>query len=70
MKVLRAVGMTIAIISLRLLMPQVWHGFEQTLLAFFGAMQTVLGNVSANGAHGTASVIMTPSFFPQGPSTP
>lgn len=43
MKILRAVGLAIAIISLQFLVPRLFAGFENTLMMFFSAMQTMLG---------------------------
>jgi hypothetical protein len=42
MKILRSIGLGIAIITLKLLMPEVWHSFESTLVSFFSTMQKVL----------------------------
>ena len=52
MKILRSIGLGIAIITLKLLMPDVWHAFEATLLAFFSTLQKV--------------VAVTPAEFMQG----
>jgi hypothetical protein len=45
MRILRAVGMGLAIVILKLLMPAVVSGFEGTLTAFFGVTESLLANV-------------------------
>ena len=42
MKILRAIGLGIAIITLKLVVPELWYGFEATLLTFFNTLQKVL----------------------------
>ena len=52
MKIFRVLGLGLAIIILRSLVPDVFHAIEQTLLTFFGALQGVLsygGNTLING---------------------
>lgn len=44
MRILRAVGLGVAIVILKLLMPAVMSGFEGTLVSFFGVTQTILEN--------------------------
>jgi len=41
MGILKAVGMGLGIVILKLLMPDVVSGFETALSAFFGAMQAI-----------------------------
>jgi hypothetical protein len=43
MKILRAVGLGITIIMLQFLVPRIFSGFENTLLAFFSTLQASLG---------------------------
>ncbi len=43
MKILRAIGLGLTIIMLKFLIPQVFAGFENTLLVFFDVLQSVLG---------------------------
>ncbi len=43
MKILRAVGLGITIIMLQFLVPRLFAGFENTLLAFFNTLQATLG---------------------------
>jgi hypothetical protein len=43
MKILRAVGLGITIIMLQFLVPRLFAGFENTLLAFFDTLQSTLG---------------------------
>jgi hypothetical protein len=38
----RAIGVVIAIITLKLLVPDVWHAIEVTLLQFFATLQKTL----------------------------
>jgi hypothetical protein len=38
----RAIGIFIAIITLKLVVPDLWHGFEATLLTFFSTLQKIL----------------------------
>lgn len=45
MGIFRAVGMGLAIVILKLLMPGVMSGFEGTLSAFFGVTQDIFTNV-------------------------
>lgn len=42
MKIFRAIGLGIAIITLKLLVPNVWHALESTLITFFTTMQKIL----------------------------
>ena len=48
MGVFKALGMGIAIVILKLLMPDVMSGFEGTLASFFGVTQTVLVHMQAS----------------------
>ena len=42
MGIFRAIGLALAIITLKLLVPDVWHALEGTLLTFFNTLQKVL----------------------------
>jgi hypothetical protein len=42
MKILRVVGLGLAIIMLKFLVPRVFAGIENTLLAFFDSLQAIL----------------------------
>jgi len=42
MKIFRALGLAVGIIVLKLLMGEVFFAFEQTLLRFFGLVQTIM----------------------------
>lgn len=42
MKILQVVGVGLAIIMLKFLAPPVYDGLENTILAFFGALQGIL----------------------------
>ncbi|MES3004739.1 MAG: hypothetical protein V4690_01345 [Patescibacteria group bacterium] len=44
MKILRVVGWALAIIMLKFLVPRIFSGFENTLLAFFETIQTILAS--------------------------
>jgi hypothetical protein len=39
MKIFRAIGLIIALIALRLIMSDVFHALESSLVSFFGALQ-------------------------------
>lgn len=63
MKILRAIGLGIGIIILKLLMPKVFEGFEDTLITLF----RVLGDTVSYGGdalHNTAAI-----GFPRVPGT-
>jgi hypothetical protein len=60
MKIFRAIGLGIAIITLKLLMPETWHAFEATLVSFFGTMQKVLAISSVDAL--PANVIGLPQI--------
>ena len=45
MGIFRAVGLGVAIVILKLLMPAVMSGFEGTLSSFFGVTQLLLANI-------------------------
>ncbi|MFA6227236.1 MAG: hypothetical protein WC631_02065 [Candidatus Paceibacterota bacterium] len=42
MKILRVIGLGLAIIMLRFLVPEIYHALENTLLSFFDILQTAL----------------------------
>lgn len=42
MKILGAIGLGLTIIILKFLMPQVFHGIENTLVSFFTLLEGVL----------------------------
>lgn len=42
MKILRVVGFGLALVTLRFLLPRVFHGFEDTLVSFFDVIQDSL----------------------------
>ncbi len=48
MKILRVIGLGLAIIMIGLLMPEVFKVFENVLLKFFGLLDTVLSVSGAN----------------------
>ena len=62
MKILRSIGLGIAIITLKLLMPDVWHSFEATLLALFTTLQKTLALTPGSILQGNAI------SFPQVPN--
>jgi len=43
MKILRVVGLGLAIIMLKFLVPRIFSGFEGTLLSLFDSLQAILG---------------------------
>ncbi|MFA5934483.1 MAG: hypothetical protein WC827_01185 [Candidatus Paceibacterota bacterium] len=53
MKIFRVIGLGLAIIMIRYLMPELFHAIENTLLLFFGSLQNVL-SVSNDTLTGTA----------------
>jgi hypothetical protein len=55
MKILRVVGLGLAIIMLKFLVPRVFAGIENTLLVFFDALQGIVSH--ANRGFLPASVI-------------
>jgi hypothetical protein len=53
MKILRVFGLGLAIIMFKFLIPRVFAGFENTLLAFFESLQSILGatrNIAGAGS--------------------
>lgn len=48
MGIFRALGLGLAIVLLKLLMPGVVSGFEYTLISFFGVTSALLANVHAS----------------------
>ncbi len=48
MGIFKALGLGLAILILKLLMPDVVSGLEGTLSSFFGVTETVLANVQSN----------------------
>jgi uncharacterized protein (DUF2236 family) len=48
MGIFRALGMGLAIVLLKLLMPEVVSGFEDTLISLFGLTSTMLANVHSS----------------------
>lgn len=42
MKIFRAIGLGIAIITLKFVVPDIWHAFESALVTFFNALQKTL----------------------------
>ncbi len=42
MKILRSIGLGIAIITLKLVVPDIWHALEATLITFFNTLQKIL----------------------------
>lgn len=53
MKIFRVIGLGLAIIIIRYLMPDLFHAIENTLLVFFDALQSVL-SVGKDNLTGTA----------------
>ena len=53
MKIFRVIGLGLAIIIIRYLMPDLFHAIENTLLVFFDVLQSVL-SVSKDSLTGTA----------------
>ena len=62
MKILRVVGLGLAIIILRLLVPDIFHALEKTLLEFFNVLGTALSMGSKTLSAG--------AFLPQMPQLP
>ena len=60
MKILSAVGLGIAIIVLKLLMSEVFHAFEYTLVSLFDFLQQSLG--IAKDAAGNLNAGVLPAF--------
>lgn len=48
MGIFKALGLGIAIVVLKLLMPEVFSGLEGTLVAVFGLVQTIMSNMQYN----------------------
>ena len=48
MKILRAVGFGMALVILRVLMPEVFSGLEHTLVVFFSSLTTILTYSTSN----------------------
>lgn len=46
MRILRVVGLGLAIVMLRFLLPRVFHGLENTLVAFFDVLKSGLALAS------------------------
>ncbi len=46
--VLRLIGIVVAIITLKLLAPDIWHALEGTLLVFFNTLQRALAFAPAD----------------------
>jgi hypothetical protein len=55
MKILGAVGLALAIVFTRSLVPDLFHAFEKTLLMFFHILQSVLS--IGQGAIDTISIV-------------
>lgn len=55
MGIFKALGLGLAIIMLRFLVPDIFHALESTLLAFFDVLQTVL--TKAQTGQNSASLI-------------
>jgi len=55
MKLLRVLGLGLAIVMLKFLAPRIFAGVEATLLAFFDAMQKILALSATNVASVTES---------------
>ncbi len=62
MKIFRALGLAIGIITLKLLIPQVFSGLEHTLITFFDTTSTVLSVGKDGIVHGLPAGV---GFFPQ-----
>ena len=58
MKIFRVLGLGLGIVVLRFLVPEIWGALEQTLLAFFDALQTVLIAGKDITSHGAAAGLM------------
>lgn len=63
MGILRAIGLGIGIIVLKLLMPDVFEGLEDTLIAFFHVLKESLA-LGSDSLHNTAGI-----GFPRVPGT-
>ena len=48
MKILRVLGLGLLIIMLKFLVPEIFSGFQNMLLAFFGTLQTILGKADTS----------------------
>ncbi|MEI6480087.1 MAG: hypothetical protein WCO12_01010 [bacterium] len=48
MGIFRAIGLALAIITLKLLAPDIWHALEGTLLVFFNTLQRTLAFAPAD----------------------
>lgn len=62
MKILRAIGLAIGIIVLKVLMPEVFSAFEQALLSFFTGLQHTLSAISSSNLQGQVYDFTTPGF--------
>lgn len=56
MKILGALGLALAIILTRNLVPDLFHAFEKTLLLFFSVIQSVL-SIGQGAVNSMASII-------------
>ena len=64
MGILRAIGLAVAIIVLKLLMPTVFEGLEATLIALFHALQEAL---ATSGEAFTQGATVSVPFYPHVP---
>ena len=62
MKILRVIGLGLAIIILRSMMPDIFHAIEKTLLSFFDVLQFALSFGKGSMAAG--------AYIPQMPQIP
>lgn len=61
MGILRVLGFALLIITLKFLVPKIFTGLENTLLAFFEVLQTVFASSKSS---------MTAGFLPSFPALP
>ena len=61
MKIFRAIGFGLALVIIRLAMPEVFEALEDTLLEFFNFLQTVLSFGDQSFENGMRANILTPA---------
>jgi hypothetical protein len=59
----RAIGFVIGIVAIRVFMPDVFHGFERALLAFFQSAERIFAYVPTDASH-LASINLIPQPDP------
>jgi hypothetical protein len=60
MKILRVVGLGLAIVMLKFLVPRIFLGIENVLLTFFDTLGSIFSQVNPSVDSGAASIEATP----------